>query len=107
MTADNKAVDIATKIILCCPIGYTGGKGNKMKKNYTFFVDSYGTDALGCACVKTKKITVKAKSDRGAKQIARNRKDVSRIVDDAGKTLTVTTSSGEYPYSTSRYCVGC
>lgn len=78
-----------------------------MKKNYTFYVDSYGTDALGCACVKTKKITVKAKNDRGAKQIARNRKDVSRIVDDAGKTLTVTTSSGEYPYSTSRYCVGC
>ena len=78
-----------------------------MKKNYTFYVDSYGTDALGCACVKTTKITVKAKSDRGAKQIARNRKDVSRIVDDAGRTLTVTTSSGEYPYSTSRYCVGC
>ena len=78
-----------------------------MKKNYTLYVDSYGTDALGCACVKTAKITVKAKSDRGIKQIARNRKDVSRIVDDAGKTLTVITSSGEYPYSTSRYCVGC
>jgi hypothetical protein len=74
-----------------------------MKKNYTMYVDSYGTDALGCACVKTAKITVKAKSDRGAKQIARNRKDVSMIIDTDGNILM----DGDYPYSTSRYCVGC
>ena len=74
-----------------------------MKKNYTFYVDSYGTDALGCACVKTEKITVKAKSDRGAKQIARNRQDVSKIIDSDGNIIM----DGDYPYCTSRYCVGC
>jgi hypothetical protein len=74
-----------------------------MKKNYTLYVDSYGTDALGCACVHTEKITVKAKSDRGIKQIARNRQDVSKIIDIDGNIIM----DGDYPYCTSRYCVGC
>jgi hypothetical protein len=95
LTVDNKAVEVATKIKL---------QGEeKMKKNYTFYIDSYGTDALGCACVHTKKITVKAKNDRGAKQIARNRQDVSKIIDIDGNIIM----DGDYPYCTSRYCVGC
>ena len=74
-------------------------------KEYTLYVDSYGTDSFGSACVKTNKITVSAASDRGIKQIARNRRDVSKIVRDDGTILM--SNSGEYPYSTSNYAVGC
>ena len=74
-----------------------------MRKNYTLFVDSYGTDGFGSACVKTNKIEVEAASDRGIKQIARNRKDVSKILTPEGKILM----DGEYEFSTSNYAIGC
>ena len=71
--------------------------------NYIFYVDSYGTDSFGCACVRTEKITVLAKSDRGAKQVARNRQDVSKIVRSDGTAIM----DGEFEFSTSNYALGC
>jgi len=69
---------------------------------YSFAVDSYATDSFGCACVREDNIFVYAKNDRGAKQIAHNRKDVSRIIDPWGAVLM----DGDYEFSTSNYAVG-